>query len=639
MKARSAWRGILPALILLCTACAGRPVPGTAAPDRGLPPVPEAHGPLRISIVYPDSLTRVEVEDSSFVFGSLGDGAATLRINGASVPVAPNGAWLAWIPFRGDSLVTLLLEARTATDSARREYRIRRAPRFVPPASAALWVDTTSFSPVGRVWWPGDRYLALSVRASEGATLLLRLADGATLPLAAARVPDPAPEALRAFDRDTLRLQRPLRAERYRAVLRGAHFGDPGSLLGGGAGTPGAEPVLEASKGSDTLRIRWPLRLALLDTLPLLAELDDDPLRRGNADGISVGRAAPAATYTWFFPTGTRARVSGRVNGDLRLALSSRSEAWVAASEASPLPGGFLGPQVIGSLTLTPRSDRVIARIPVGARIPYQVLEAERALSVLLYGVVSDLNWLRYGAEDSLVRLATSHQLAADELELRFELSAPVWGYRARWEGTDLLFEIRRPPRIDPQAPLRGRTIVVDPGHPPAGATGPTGWTEAQANLGIGLILTELLRAEGARVLLTRSDGRPLELWPRIRFADSVDAEILVSLHNNALPDGVNPFSNSGSSAFYNHPRALPLARAIQQRLLAHFGLRDLGVARGDLALVRPTWMPAVLTEGLFMMLPEQEAALRNPAGQRRYALAVLEGLRQFLAARAVGRW
>ncbi len=602
--------------------------------------MPEVHGPLRISIVYPDSLARVEVEDSSFVFGSLGDGAATLRINGSPVPVAPNGAWLAWLPFRGDSVVTLMLEARTATDSVRREYRIRRAPRFVPPASPALWIDTTSFAPAGRVWWPGDRYLALSVRASEGATLLLRLPDGSSLPLAAARVPDPVPQGLRAFDRDTLHLQRPLRAERYRGVLRGAHFGDPGSLLdGGGGGTPGAEPVLEASKGADTLRVRWPLRLALLDTLPLVAELDDDPPQRGNTDGITVGRASPGATYTWFFPAGTRARVSGRINGDLRLALSSGSEAWVAVSEASPLPGGFLSPQVIGSLTLTPRSDRVVVRIPVGARIPFQILEAERALSVRLYGAASDVNWLRYGAEDSLVRLATSQQLAADELELRFDLGAPVWGYRARWEGADLLFEIRRPPPIDPQSPLRGRTIVVDPGHPPAGATGPTGWTEAQANLGIGLILTDLLRAEGARVLLTRSDGRPLDLWPRIRFADSVDAEILVSLHNNALPDGVNPFRNSGTSAFYNHPRALPLARAIQQRLLARFGLRDLGVGRGDLALVRPTWMPAVLTEGLFMMLPEQEAALRNPVGQRRYALAILEGLRQFLAARAVGRW
>jgi N-acetylmuramoyl-L-alanine amidase len=39
-----------------------------------------------------------------------------------------------------------------------------------------------------------------------------------------------------------------------------------------------------------------------------------------------------------------------------------------------------------------------------------------------------------------------------------------------------------------------------------------------------------------------------------------------------------------------------------------------------------------VLTEGLFMMLPDQEAALRSQQGQRLYAQGVLEGLRTYLA-------
>ncbi|HSR90143.1 MAG TPA: N-acetylmuramoyl-L-alanine amidase, partial [Gemmatimonadales bacterium] len=52
---------------------------------------------------------------------------------------------------------------------------------------------------------------------------------------------------------------------------------------------------------------------------------------------------------------------------------------------------------------------------------------------------------------------------------------------------------------------------------------------------------------------------------------------------------------------------------------------------RGDLALVRPTWMPSVLTEGLFMMLPQQEAALRSEEGQALYAEAVFDGIETFL--------
>jgi N-acetylmuramoyl-L-alanine amidase len=123
-----------------------------------------------------------------------------------------------------------------------------------------------------------------------------------------------------------------------------------------------------------------------------------------------------------------------------------------------------------------------------------------------------------------------------------------------------------------------------------------------------------------------------------VRLADSLDADLLISIHNNALPDGVNPFTNNGASVFYNQPRSLPLAQAVQRALVTRLGIRDLGAARGDLALVRPTWMPAVLTEGLFMMLPEQEAALRNPDGQRAYALGVRDGVVQFLKHVAAGQ-
>jgi N-acetylmuramoyl-L-alanine amidase len=79
----------------------------------------------------------------------------------------------------------------------------------------------------------------------------------------------------------------------------------------------------------------------------------------------------------------------------------------------------------------------------------------------------------------------------------------------------------------------------------------------------------------------------------------------------------------------------VPLARAIQAELVRRLGLRDLGIGRGDLALVRGTWMPSVLTEGLFMILPDQEAALRDPRGQQLYALALFEGIRNFLRQRA----
>ena len=55
--------------------------------------------------------------------------------------------------------------------------------------------------------------------------------------------------------------------------------------------------------------------------------------------------------------------------------------------------------------------------------------------------------------------------------------------------------------------------------------------------------------------------------------------------------------------------------------------LRDLGINYDNLAVLRPTWMPAILCEGAFVMLPEQEALLRMPEFQQAYALGVAEGL------------
>jgi N-acetylmuramoyl-L-alanine amidase len=59
-------------------------------------------------------------------------------------------------------------------------------------------------------------------------------------------------------------------------------------------------------------------------------------------------------------------------------------------------------------------------------------------------------------------------------------------------------------------------------------------------------------------------------------------------------------------------------------------GLSNLGVYYDNLAVVRQTWMPSVLTEGAFVIVPEQEAALRQPVFQERYARGIADGLEEY---------
>jgi len=400
---------------------------------------------------------------------------------------------------------------------------------------------------------------------------------------------------------------------------------------------PKACATLVVAVGADTAAARWPLTITIVDlTFPHVVVLNDDTAHTGTTDSVSAGRAVPHGTYNWFFPTGTVAVESGRWNDEVRLQLSRAAVAWVSAGDVVALAPGTPPPRgVVGSVRLASGPKSVTLRVPLPARLPFQVTERDRSVTLRLYGGASDINWMQYGGTDPLVTHMRYAQPAADEVTITLELSRHVWGYRTRWDGRDLLLEIRRPPRIDPVRPLAGRTIVLDPGHPPLGAKGPTGLWEPVATLAVALKTKALLEHAGATVLLTRTDSTPLDLYPRTRFAEQHDADVLVSIHANALPDGVNPFTNNGTSVYYFHPRSALLARELDRALVAELGVRDLGMGRGDYALVRPTWMPAALTEGLFMMLPDQEAMLAGEDGQGRYARGLVRGIENFLRDRA----
>src|SRR5690606_22061215 len=114
---------------------------------------------------------------------------------------------------------------------------------------------------------------------------------------------------------------------------------------------------------------------------------------------------------------------------------------------------------------------------------------------------------------------------------------------------------------------------------------GPTDLREADANLYIALHLRDLLQQAGARVMMTRTTDMTVPLNDRPRMAADSNAHVLLSVHNNAFPDGVNPWTNNGTSTYYFHPHSRELAKLIQKELLDALGLRDIGYGRADLAL------------------------------------------------------
>jgi N-acetylmuramoyl-L-alanine amidase len=272
-------------------------------------------------------------------------------------------------------------------------------------------------------------------------------------------------------------------------------------------------------------------------------------------------------------------------------------------------------------------------------RLTFRVDPGERGLSIEFYGATGRPAYVGYGPENPFVESIDWEQRTDDLFRFNVHLSRPLWGYRYRWEANALVLDVRKPPAIDPANPLRGLTIAIDAGHRGAvgdiGAIGPTRLTEVEANLTVTKRLAPMLREAGANVIEIRPDTVVVPLINRPILAELADADLFVSVHFNAFPDGVDPFANHGTTMFYYWPHSLGLARNLEREILAETGVPDRGVRYQNLGIPRTLWMPTVLTESLFLMFPQQEAALRDSAFVERLARAQLRGMEAFVRDRA----
>src|SRR5215212_7137512 len=142
----------LPVLAALLVGCARAVVPptppGPATASRpALPPVPAVDGPLAIRVVYPRPDQVVTSRNSNFIFGSIGSGRATLRIDGQLARVYPNGAFIAFVPNPPGSSPSEGARACAPPCRSRIPRRVtrrrrvpsRRPPPPPPPPSPRRW--------------------------------------------------------------------------------------------------------------------------------------------------------------------------------------------------------------------------------------------------------------------------------------------------------------------------------------------------------------------------------------------------------------------------------------------------------------------------------------------------------------------
>jgi N-acetylmuramoyl-L-alanine amidase len=218
-------------------------------------------------------------------------------------------------------------------------------------------------------------------------------------------------------------------------------------------------------------------------------------------------------------------------------------------------------------------------------------------------------------------------------LELQLDLHpGRLWGWETSFDAdTALVLELHAPP---PRLRLRNLTIALDPGHGGWNwsAIGPTGTVEKRINLELMEVVRTALAEEGAEVVVTREEDRFLELHERIELARDAGADLLISLHHNGLPQGINPHDHHGPTVLYYQPHSLPLARQLQAALTeGPPRWEGDGVRYQNLALTRASFAPAVLLEAGYLLHPGEEQRLSLPEHQEALAARIVAGLERYL--------
>lgn len=119
-------------------------------------------------------------------------------------------------------------------------------------------------------------------------------------------------------------------------------------------------------------------------------------------------------------------------------------------------------------------------------------------------------------------------------------------------------------------------------------------------------------------------------LAARTNQANRWGADVLVSIHHNALAGkwgshgGVETYTNDRPGA---NPKSIEIAKAIHTGIVKAMGLRDRGLKKKNLHMLRESHMPAVLPEGGFMDSTTDIGALRSDARLKAQGEAIAEGL------------
>ena len=586
--------------------------------------ISQSRGEILLNVVYPDTNQQLPTVDSTFIFGSVTPDAK-LYINDIKIPVHKDGGWLAYLPVDHGEFIFGLI-AVLGNDTSFLELPVQIGS---PGIEDIYTVPLIPYSPipVTDVMYSVGDVFEFSFKAPPGCRGWFGISDSDSIEM----LPLQASEGI--YWGDVFGESSAIQSQSTYITYGGSYRLMPADT-GQHSIFYGCEKAAGENSDSGELMEIFMVADSVLTVLP------EFPPVIGMLSGRSqIVRTGPHLGYKLLYqPTGVKVHITGAESDHYKIKLAEGITGYTNIDSVKLLPPGTPLPRGRISFISVDRIDEgVEISAHIGERLPYEISEtlSPPGIDIDIFGATGDVDWIRYNGHGDFLALVKWSQPADGVFRISAEFEAAgIGGYQPYYDGNRFIIRIKKKSRSNPlfSSPVKGSRIVIDPGHSQdSGAVGPTGLQEKDANLWIAHELRLMLERKGAEVLMTRYGHEDVALYDRPKMAEKWEADLLISIHNNALPDGINPFYNNGTSVYYYHPHSKPLAEAIHKYLLKETDLPDHGLYYGNLVLTRPTSMPVVLVECAFMMIPEQEALLRTDKYQRKCARGILKGIEEYL--------
>ncbi|MDQ1268348.1 MAG: N-acetylmuramoyl-L-alanine amidase, partial [Campylobacterota bacterium] len=257
--------------------------------------------------------------------------------------------------------------------------------------------------------------------------------------------------------------------------------------------------------------------------------------------------------------------------------------------------------------------------------------------------------------------VSVSHEINSEVLEIKL--------VTASYEPTEVA-DKAVPPRKD-----RDKTIVIDPGHGgnDPGAVGYKKYREKAVVFNVSKELSKILKSRGYKVLMTRESDKFVKLRSRTEFANDKKADIFVSIHANAVPNGnandvhgiecyflspsrserakkaaaqensadmsdMNMYGKDSYLNLLNHHNILAsnkLAIDLQRGMLGSLNqkyrdVRDGGVREGPFWVLVGAQMPSVLVEVGFISHPKEAQRLVDDEYIKNMSRGLADGIERY---------